>query len=49
MIVFLKKIRVSTVFSKFEPVVVEPLELCYLQSVLNDMNIENYIIDDLFI
>ncbi len=48
MIVFLKKIRVSTVFSKFEPVVVEPLELCYLQSVLNDMNIENYIIDDLF-
>lgn len=48
MIVFLKKIRVSTVFSKFEPVVVEPLELCYLQSVLKCMNIENYIIDDLF-
>lgn len=47
MIVFLKKIRVSTVFSKFEPVVVEPLELCYLQSVLKGMNIENYIIDDL--
>ena len=48
MIVFLKKVRVGTLFSKFEPVVVEPLELCYLTTVLKDMNIENYIIDDLF-
>lgn len=48
MIVFLKKVRVGTLFSKFEPVVVEPLELCYLRTVLKDMNIENYIIDDLF-
>ncbi len=48
MIVFLKKVRVKTVFSAFEPVVTEPLELCYLKTVLNTMNIENYIIDDLF-
>ncbi|MGD9566712.1 MAG: radical SAM protein [Sedimentibacter sp.] len=48
MIVFLKKIRVKTIFSAFEPVVVEPLEICYLKSVLNSMDIENYIIDELF-
>lgn len=48
MIVFLKKVRVKTVFSAFEPVVTEPLELCYLKSVLNSMSIESYIIDELF-
>lgn len=48
MIVFLEKIRVKTIFSAFEPVKVEPLELCCLKSVLNNMNIENYLIDDLF-
>jgi len=48
MIVFLKKVRVKTIFSTFEPVVVEPLELFYLKSVLNNMNIENYVIDELF-
>ncbi|WP_313339645.1 B12-binding domain-containing radical SAM protein [Sedimentibacter sp.] len=48
MIVFLKKVRVKTVFSAFEPVITEPLELCYLKSVLDSMNIENYIIDNLF-
>lgn len=48
MIVFLKKVRVKTIFSVFEPIVVEPLELCYLKSVLNNMNIENYIVDELF-
>lgn len=48
MIVFLKKVRVTTIFSAFEPIVVEPLELCCLKSVLNSMNIENYIIDELF-
>ncbi len=48
MIVFLKKVRVSTIFSKFDPVIVEPLELCYLGSVLKTMNIENYLIDKLF-
>lgn len=48
MIVFLKKVKVKTVFSVFEPIVTEPLELCYLKSVLNNMNIENYIIDEHF-
>lgn len=48
MIIFLKKVRVSTLFSKFDPVIVEPLELCYLRSVLTTMNIENYLIDSLF-
>lgn len=48
MIVFLKKVRVKTIFSTFEPVVVEPLELFYLKSVLNKMNIENHVIDELF-
>ncbi len=48
MIVFLEKIRVKTIFSIIDPVKVEPLELCYLKTVLNNMNIESYIIDDLF-
>jgi len=48
MVVFLEKVRVKTVFSAFEPVKVEPLELCYLKTVLNNMNIENYLIDELF-
>ena len=48
MIVFLEKIRVKTIFSIIDPVKVEPLELCYLKTVLNNMNIESYIVDDLF-
>nr|WP_312579863.1 B12-binding domain-containing radical SAM protein [Sedimentibacter sp.] len=48
MIVFLEKIRVKTVFSAFEPIKVEPLELCYLKTVLNNMDVENYLIDGLF-
>ncbi|WP_326906627.1 B12-binding domain-containing radical SAM protein [Sedimentibacter sp. MB31-C6] len=48
MIVFLKKVRIKTVFSIFEPIVTEPLELCYLKSVLNNMDIESYIIDKQF-
>lgn len=48
MIVFLEKVRVKTIFSVFEPVKVEPLELCYIKAVLNNMNIENYLIDTLF-
>lgn len=48
MIVFLKKVRINTIFSAFEPVITEPLELCYLKSLLNNMNIENYIVDELF-
>lgn len=49
MVVFLEKVRVKTIFSAFEPVKVEPLELCYLKTVLNNMNIESYIIDELFL
>lgn len=48
MIVFLKKVRVKTIFSIFDPIRVEPLELCYLEAVLKSMNIESYIIDDMF-
>jgi len=48
MIVFLEKVRVKTIFSVFEPVIVEPLELCYLKTILNSMNIENYLLDSLF-
>lgn len=47
MIVFLEKVRVKTIFSIIDPVKVEPLELCYLKTVLNNMNVESYIIDDL--
>lgn len=47
MIVLLKKVRVNTIFSAFEPIIVEPLELCYLKTVLNSMNIESYIVDEL--
>ena len=39
MIVFLKKVRVKTIFSKFEPIKVEPLELGYLKAVLEEMKI----------
>lgn len=48
MIVLLKKMRTKTIFSKFEPIKVEALELEYLKSVLEDMDIENYIVDELF-
>lgn len=48
MIIFLEKVRVKTIFSIIDPVKVEPLELCYLKSLLNHMNIESYIVDDLF-
>lgn len=48
MIVFLEKVRVKTIFSIFDPVRVEPLELCYLKALLNDMDIESYIVDRMF-
>lgn len=48
MSVFLRKVRAKTIFSIFEPIIVEPLELCYLQTVTNQMGIESYIVDDLF-
>jgi radical SAM superfamily enzyme YgiQ (UPF0313 family) len=48
MIVYLEKVRVKTIFSIADPVRVEPLELCYLKTVLNNMSIESYIVDDMF-
>ena len=48
MIVYLEKVRVKTIFSIVDPVRVEPLELCYLKTVLNNMSIESYIVDDMF-
>lgn len=48
MIVFLKKVRTKTMFSKFDPIKVEPLELEYLKTILEVMKIENYIVDELF-
>lgn len=48
MSIFLRKVRAKTIFSIFEPIIVEPLELCYLQAVTNQMGIESFIVDDLF-
>ncbi|MDY0235583.1 MAG: methyltransferase [Gudongella sp.] len=48
MIVFLEKVRVKTIFSKFEPIITEPLELQYLKAILDELNIESHIIDPLF-
>ena len=48
MIAFLVKVRVKTIFSAFGPIKAEPLELCYLKTVLDTMGIGNYLIDDLF-
>lgn len=48
MIVFLKKVRVKTIFSTFDPVKVEPLELAYLKTSLDEIGVESYIIDELF-
>lgn len=46
--IFLKKVRVKTIFTKFEPIKVEPLELCYLKTVADEMGHNAYIIDELF-
>jgi radical SAM superfamily enzyme YgiQ (UPF0313 family) len=48
MIVFLEKVRVKTIFSKFEPIITEPLELMYLKATLDELNIVSHIIDPLF-
>src|SRR5665648_99574 len=48
MIAFLIKVRVNTIFSNFNPIKVEPLELCCLKTLLEMLDIENYIIDELF-
>ena len=46
MIVFLEKVREKTIFSFFEPIVTEPLELMYIQTILMQEKITSYIIDD---
>ena len=48
MIVFLEKVREKTIFSFFEPIVTEPLELMYVKSILKQEKITSYIIDDNF-
>ena len=48
MIVFLEKVREKTIFSFFEPIVTEPLELMYIQTILIEEKITSYIIDDKF-
>lgn len=45
MIVFLEKVRVDTYFSLIDPIITEPLELMYLQTILSQENIESHIID----
>ena len=46
MIVFLEKVREKTIFSFFEPIVTEPLELMYIKTILIEEKITSYIIDD---
>lgn len=48
MIVFFKKVRIKTLFSIFEPIKVEPLELEYLKAVSDSLGFNTFIIDDLF-
>lgn len=48
MTVFLEKVRQNTLFSAFEPIITEPLELIYLQTVLSQESVDSYIIDPLF-
>lgn len=47
-IVFLEKVRAKTIFSKFDPIITEPLELLYLKGLLDELKIKNYLIDPLF-
>ena len=46
--ILLKKVRIKTLFSRFEPIKVEPLELCYLKTVADEMGHKTFIIDGLF-
>ena len=48
MIVFLEKVREKTIFSFFEPIVTEPLELMYIKTILMKEKITSYIIYDNF-
>lgn len=46
--ILLKKVRVRTIFSLFDPVVVEPLELEYLEAVCREMGAQTQIVDEAF-
>ena len=46
--ILLKKVRVKTLFSRFEPIKVEPLELSYLKTICDEMGHSSYIMDELF-
>ncbi len=46
--IYLKKVRVNTIFSRFDPIRVEPLELCYVKTLIEDMGHRAIIIDELF-
>ncbi|MGM0396768.1 MAG: B12-binding domain-containing radical SAM protein [Bacillota bacterium] len=48
MLIFLEKVRKRTMFSIFEPIITEPLELMYIKAALDGMGIENRVIDPLF-
>ncbi len=48
MLIYLEKVRKKTLFSRFEPIVTEPLELMYLKTVLDSMDIESIILDPVF-
>ncbi|MCR3956595.1 MAG: radical SAM protein [Gudongella sp.] len=48
MLIYLEKVRKKTLFSHFEPIVTEPLELMYIKSALDSMGIENRVLDPLF-
>ncbi len=46
--ILLKKVRVKTIFSFFEPIVVEPLELEYLKALCKSVGLKAYIEDQIF-
>lgn len=46
--ILLKKVRIKTIFSIAQPIIVEPLELEYLKTVCDSMGLNSYIWDDLF-
>jgi len=46
--ILLEKVRIDTLFSRFNPIVVEPLELEYLSTKALELDYEVHIIDNLF-
>lgn len=46
--ILLKKVRIKTVFSRFDPIMVEPLELCYLKAFTDELGYNSVIEDKLF-